>query len=411
MSRSDLRAITADFVFDGAVTHRSSAIIIEGSRIVALMPRSEISALRDVSELPPGAWLAPGFIDIQVNGGGDALFNAEPTPDGLSKIVRAHRAFGTTALLPALITDTDEVMAAALEAVEIMAALEPGVLGIHFEGPFLSPQRAGVHRRDLCRHPELRHRSMLIRPRKFVELVTLAPEAVPPGFIAELARAGIKVSLGHSMATYSETLAAMAEGLTGFTHLFNAMRPLTSREPGPVAAALESPGAYYGMIVDGIHADPAMLRLALRAGAGHAMLVSDAMPPAGGCKREFVLQGQQITVRDGRCTATDGTLAGSAITMAAAVHNCVRLLDLPLEKALAFASAEPANFLGLGHVLGRIAPGCRADIVAFYPQDLTILAVWVAGQRSPGASLSITPASPGSSKTRPQPRETTGGMP
>ncbi|HUI21058.1 MAG TPA: N-acetylglucosamine-6-phosphate deacetylase [Methylocella sp.] len=382
MSGCDRHAIAADFIFDGAVTHRDSVVVIEGSRIGALMPRSQMSAFGETFKLPPGAWLAPGFIDVQVNGGGDVLFNADPTPEGISKIVRAHRKFGTTALLPTLITDTDEVMAASLSAIERMIAREPGVLGIHFEGPFLSPEKSGVHRPDLCRRPEPRHRQMLTRLRDGVSLVTLAPEETPQGFIAELVTAGVKVSLGHSMATYLQTRAAMAEGLTGFTHLFNAMRPLSSREPGPIAAALESPNAFYGMIVDGEHVAPAMLRLAIRGGTGHPMLVTDSMPPVGGCKQEFFLQGQKITVRDGRCSTAQGALAGSAINMAAAVRNCIQLLGLPLEQALAIASSEPANFLGLGHFLGRLAPGYRADIVAFRPGDLEVLATWVAGESS-----------------------------
>jgi N-acetylglucosamine-6-phosphate deacetylase len=382
MSGGDRHAIAADFVFDGAVTHRDSAVVIEKSRIVALTPRTQVSDVREMFELPPGAWLAPGFIDIQVNGGGDVLFNADPTPDGILKIARAHRNFGTTALLPTLITDTDDTMAAALSAVETMVAAEPGVLGIHFEGPFLSPEKSGVHRPDLCRRPEPHHGRMLTRLRGGVCLATLAPEQTPPGFIAELAAAGVKVSLGHSMATYQQTRAAMGEGLTGFTHLFNAMRPLSSREPGPIAAALESPSAFYGVIVDGEHVAPTMLRLALRGGTGHPMLVTDAMPPVGGCKKEFALQGQQITVRNGRCTTRQGALAGSVLNMATAVRNCVRLLQLPLEKALALASTEPAAFLGLGHSLGRLAPGYRADIVAFRPDDLEVLATWVAGEKS-----------------------------
>jgi N-acetylglucosamine-6-phosphate deacetylase len=181
------------------------------------------------------------------------------------------------------------------------------------------------------------------------------------------------------MATYAETRAAMAEGLTGFTHLFNAMRPLGSREPGPIAAALESPAAWFGMIVDGAHVDPAMLRLALR-GAARPMLVTDAMPPVGGRRSGFALYGDEITVRDGQCTRSDGTLAGSVLSMAAAVRNCVRLLDAPLETALRFASAHPASFLGLGDRLGRLAPGYRADLVAIDPREMEVLDTWIAGR-------------------------------
>jgi N-acetylglucosamine-6-phosphate deacetylase len=379
MSVSGLHAIVADFVFDGATLHRNSAVLIDDSQIAAVAPRDEVSASVNVFEAPEGAWLAPGFIDAQVNGGGDCLFNADPTPEGLAKIVAAHRRFGTTALLPTLITDTDEVMAAALSAVETMLPQEPGILGIHLEGPFLSPDKPGVHRRDLIRRPEPHHLRMLASYKKGVWLVTLAPEVAPAGFIAALLAAGAKVSLGHSMATYAQTRAAMAEGLTGFTHLFNAMRPLTAREPGPIAAALESPNAYYGIIVDGEHVAPAMLGLAIR-GAGHPMLVTDAMPPVGGCRHEFVLQGEAITVREGRCVTPDGVLAGSSLDMASAVRNCVRLLGLPLERALRLASAEPADFLGVGHFLGRLAPGYRADIVALNPADLSVVATWVAGR-------------------------------
>ena len=183
------------------------------------------------------------------------------------------------------------------------------------------------------------------------------------------------------MATYAQTRAAMEEGLTGFTHLFNAMRPLASREPGPIAAALESSGAWFGMIADGVHVDPAMLRLALR-GAAKPILVTDAMPPVGGARSAFRLYGEEIAAKDGKSVRGDGTLAGSMLDMATAVRNCVRLLDVPLEDALRFASAHPASFLGLQHRLGRLAPGCRADMVAIEPKETKVLRTWVAGREA-----------------------------
>jgi N-acetylglucosamine-6-phosphate deacetylase len=387
MKRPDHHAVAADFVFDGAIVHRNSAVVLDNARIVAIVPREDLSQSNSVFETPAGVWLAPGFIDIQVNGGGDILFNSDPSPHTISKIVEAHRRYGTTALLPTLITDTDDAMSAALGAVKEMLSTEPSVLGIHLEGPFLSPEKPGVHRRAFIRRPEPHHLRMLTSLQGGVTLVTLAPEEVPDGFIRDLVASGVKVSLGHSMATYSQTRAAMADGLTGVTHLFNAMRPLASREPGPAGAALESPNAYYGMIVDGEHVAPAMLRLATR-GVGHPMLVTDAMPPVGGCKQEFTLYGEDVMVRDGRCATMEGVLAGSAIDMATAVRNCVRLLQLPLKQALRYASTEPANFLGLGHLLGRLLPGYRADIVAFWPSDLSVLATWVAGKKTGAATAS-----------------------
>jgi N-acetylglucosamine-6-phosphate deacetylase len=374
-------AIAASHVFDGVALHRDTAVLIDGTSITALLPRADVPANAQVRALPDGLWLAPGFIDTQVNGGGGVLLNDDPTPKGISAIVSAHRKFGTTALLPTLITDLPETTSRAIRAADEAAASMPGVLGIHLEGPFLSPERPGVHDPRRLRRPGDDDLAIITAKRRGVTLVTLAPEQVPNGFIAVLAAAGVRVALGHSMATYAQTRSAMADGLTGFTHLFNAMRPLASREPGPITAALEDPAAWFGMIVDGIHVDPAVLRLALR-GLAQPMLVTDAMPPVGGGGSAFRLYGDEITVRDGRCFRRDGTLAGSMLDMASAVRNCVDLLGVPLTDALRFASSNPANFLGLGHTLGRLAPGCRADLVAFDPTTIEVASTWVAGASS-----------------------------
>jgi N-acetylglucosamine-6-phosphate deacetylase len=344
------------------------------------MPRHALPPGLPVTQLPAGVWLAPGFIDVQVNGGGDVLFNDNPTREGIAAIVAAHRRFGTTALLPTLITDTAEKMrAAAAAAVHAMTTAEPGVLGIHFEGPFLAPDRAGVHDPARIRPPEPADLDFLTGLASGVVLMTLAPERVPVGFIARLAASGVRVALGHSTATYAETKAAIEEGLTGFTHLFNAMPPLASREPGPIAAALEDPRVWFGLIVDGHHVAPPMLRLALR-GLGRPMLVTDAMPPVGGSRPGFALYGRPVATRDGRCTTANGTLAGSTLDMSTAVRNCVRLLGLPLTEALRLASAAPAGFLGLADRLGHIAAGYRADVVALDPEAVRVLSTWVAGK-------------------------------
>ena len=371
-------AIAADHVFDGTMLRLDCAVVIEHSRIRAVMRRNELPSAIPHRRLPAGAWLVPGFIDTQVNGGADVLFNDDPSPRGIAAIAAAHRRFGTTAMLPTLLSDTPEKMRAARDAIEAAVRVDPSVIGLHYEGPFLSPDKAGVHDRSMLRRPEPGDLDLLTPLRNTVTLVTVAPEQVPEGFIAQLALAGVRVSLGHSMATYTQTRAAISEGLTGFTHLFNAMRPLASREPGPIAAALEEPGAWFGMIVDGEHVAPAMLRLALR-GAGRAMLVTDAMPPVGGSSAGFRLYGQQITVRDGRCTTADGTLAGSVLDMASAVRNCVRMLGLPLAETLPLATTAPAAFLGLADWLGRLARGYRADLVALDPDTVDVLATWIAG--------------------------------
>lgn len=380
MSARRLHAVAADIVFDGAVGHAHAAVVLDGARIVRIVPRQDIAGIEAVRVLPQGVWLVPGFIDLQVNGGGDVLFNDAPTPETLTTIAAAHRQFGTTGFLPTLITDFPEKTAHALAAVQAAMETEPAVLGLHLEGPFLSPQKSGVHDRALLRRPTPADVEVLTAPRRGALLVTLAPEQVPDGFIARLAAADIRVCLGHSMATYAQTQSAIAAGLAGFTHLFNAMRPLESREPGPIAAALETPTCSFGVIVDGVHIDPAMLRLALRAALGRPMLVTDAMPPVGGRRSAFVLSGATISVRGMRCERADGTLAGAVLDMATAVRNCVRLLGLSLQQALTFASANPGAFLNLE--VGRIAPGYRADLVALDPAEVRVSSTWVAGVES-----------------------------
>jgi N-acetylglucosamine-6-phosphate deacetylase len=380
MSTAAPHAVSADVVFDGDAPREHHAVVIEGSRIVGLTPRRELPAFMPVDDMPAGAWLTPGFIDVQVNGGGDVLFNNDPSPEAIATIAAAHRRFGTTSLLPTFISDGPGKMANAIAAVQDVLAHHPGILGIHLEGPFLSPHRTGVHDPAVIRRPVASDLDMLTSLDGGVTLVTLAPEEAPAGFVAALAEAGVRISLGHSMATYEETQEAMRAGLTGFTHLFNAMRPLGSRDPGPIAAALEARDCFYGLIVDGEHVHPAMLKLALR-GAGQPMLVTDAMPPVGGQRANFTLYGQEITVRNGRCQRADGTLAGAALDMTSAVRNCVRLLGIPLTTALRIASRTPAAFLGLSDTLGRIAPGFRADLVAFTPDTFGIVETWVAGEK------------------------------
>jgi N-acetylglucosamine-6-phosphate deacetylase len=378
MIEQALHAVAADHVFDGTTVHDNAAVIIQDARIAGVVPQAEVPRNMSLRILPQGAWLAPGFIDLQVNGGGDVLFNDQPTAEGICTIAAAHRKFGTTGLLPTFITDSAEKTRLALRTTNDVVGQQPNVLGIHLEGPYLSPEKAGVHDIQHIRRPTAEDISMLTASRNGALLVTLAPELVPPGFIARLVAADVRVALGHSMASYRQTRAAMAEGLTGFTHLFNAMRALASREPGPIALALESIDAWYGLIVDGMHVDPAMLRLAMR-GLGRPLLVTDAMPPVGGIRSSFTLHGEKITVRDGRCLTDAGTLAGTVLDMATAVKNCVQWLGMSLPDALRLASSNPATFIGLGHTLGKLVPGYRADMVAFHPGDITVLGTWVAG--------------------------------
>jgi N-acetylglucosamine-6-phosphate deacetylase len=372
-------AVLADRVFDGRRWHARAAVLVEDGRITGLAARAEVPPDWPQTRLPAGAVLAPGFIDLQVNGGAGVLLNDEPSADGLRAIARTHRRFGTTACLPTLISDTRERMRAAMGAARVVSG-QDGILGLHVEGPFISPQRPGVHPPDRIAKPQAGDLEML---RELAgaghSMVTLAPECVPAGFVRGLAAAGVRVSIGHSEASAVQVKQAVADGATGVTHLFNAMPPMSARAPGIIGAALAEPRLTAGLIVDGIHVDPVSVQAAFAAkGADQIALVTDAMPTVGASLDHFALLDQTIRLADGRLSTEAGTLAGAHLDMASAVGNAVRLADIPLEDALRAASLTPARFLGLDSERGQLAPGMRADLVAL-AEDLTAIATWVDG--------------------------------
>ena len=357
------------------------AVVIEGSVIAGLHAVADLPADLDRYDLE-GGHLVPGFIDTQVNGGGGVLFNDSPTVEAIRAIGEAHRTFGTTGFLPTLISDDSGVIRAGIEAVDAaIAAGVPGVLGIHIEGPFLNEQRKGIHDADKIRELDEEGLAVLMSARTGRTLVTVAPECTTPDMIARLVGAGVIVSAGHSDATYAQMKAAIDAGLTGVTHLFNAMSQLTSREPGVVGAALEDDSVCCGIIVDGHHVDPATLRIALRCKPhDKLMLVTDAMPSVGTDVESFVLQGKRIGVKDGAVRDECGRLAGSHLDMASAVRNAIETLNLPPAVAFKMASGVPAAFLGMEQQRGVIAPGYSADLTLL-DHDLVVRETWIDGQR------------------------------
>src|SRR3954467_5729399 len=374
--------IAAQRIFDGLEMGGAGAVRISNGRIESVS-LSE-GASRASIQLPSDAILAPGFVDIQVNGGGGVLLNDQPTEAGVRRIVEAHRSAGTTGCLPTLITDRTEVIEQ-LAAVSQACLKIPGVLGFHLGGPALNRSRKGIHPESGIRVPDRRDlaaiKSFGSRGRS---LVTLAPECVPASMIDELIGTGLRIAAGHSDATALETAQAADRGVSGVTHLFNAMSQLSGREPGLVGAALADDRLFAGIICDGIHVDRAGLRVAFRCkGRDRLMLVTDAMPLAGTNDRQFMLQGRPITLHENRLTGPDGTLAGAHLTMIEAVRNAVALLGISLADALIMASRTPAAFLGLESELGRIAPGYRADLVAFNP-NFEVVGTWIAGISSTG---------------------------
>lgn len=366
------RVLTEDGFVDGV------SVVVKDGIISDLRAGGDHDPSAEFVDLNNGL-LLPGFIDVQVNGGGGVLFNDDPSVETVRVMASAHRAYGTTSLLPTLISDDLEKIELAIAAVD--KAIEdkiPGIVGVHIEGPFLNEVKKGIHDADKLRPLTKDALALLTAAKRARVVLTLAPECADPDDIRYLAERGVRICAGHTNATYDQARAAFQAGVSGATHLFNAMSPMQSREPGVIPATLES-DAWCGIIVDGVHVHPAMLRLALRAKADKRfMLVTDAMPSVGSDVDHFYLNGNRIHVRDGKCFSDDGTLAGAALTMIDAVKNAVSMLSVDLEAASRMASANPAAFLGMERLTGSIAVGKQADFV-WLDHDLHILGTWVRG--------------------------------
>jgi N-acetylglucosamine-6-phosphate deacetylase len=372
-------AIAGAEIFDGTKRRAQHAVIVDNAHILDVVPEAVVPGDLPVQRLPGGV-LAPGFVDAQVNGGGGVLLNDAPTSDGVRTICDAHATFGTTALLPTLITDSPAVTTKAVASVkQAIAAGALGCLGIHLEGPFLSPERRGAHDADLMRTMTEADVDEILSLGIETLLLTLSPERIAPGLIRRLVQGGAIVSLGHSNATYDQILMAVDAGARGVTHLFNAMSPLTHRAPGVVGGALDAGELWCGMIADGHHVHPAAVGIALRAKRqpGRIFLVTDAMSTVGSDQQTITLNGRTAWRRNGALELEDGTLAGSDLDMMSAVRYLVRQVGVELGEALRMASTYPAEFLKRSD-LGRIAAGARADLVHI-DGDLKATAVWRAG--------------------------------
>ena len=381
---SDRFALTGARIFDGDDWHDGHALVVRDGLVEAILPTGAIPSDIRVIETG-GGMLAPGFVDLQVNGGGGVMLNDHPDVASIETICRAHVPFGTTALLVTLITDTPAITTAAISAGETAALRKlPGFLGLHLEGPHLSIARKGAHDPALIRPMTDADQATLVaaRQRLPVLLTTIAPESVEPVRVSALTRAGIIVSLGHSDTGYATASTFAAAGASMVTHLFNAMSQIGNREPGLAGAAIDIGTLSAGIIADGIHVDPATIKIALRAKQGPAriVLVTDAMATIGTDMTSFTLNGRTIYRRDGSLRLADGTLAGADLDMISAIRYVHRVVGLDLSEALRMASLYPAQAIGQSHRLGRFANGTAADIVAL-SDDLDIRNVWIGGDR------------------------------
>lgn len=378
--------IQAKKLFDGEGFHEDSALVIEDGLVAEIVGRSVIDgradlAGGDVVRLDDGM-LVPGFVDLQVNGGGGRMLNDDPSLETIETICRAHAGLGTTAILPTLITDTPEKVRAAIDAAAAAhRARVPGFLGLHLEGPHLSVARKGAHDPALIRAMTDDDLDILSAAAGRLPhlMVTVAPESVTPVQITALTTAGAVVSLGHSDAGLAAAREAARAGARCVTHLFNAMSPLGHREPGMVGAALVTGDLNAGLIADGYHVDIAAIRIALaaKAGPGRIFLVSDAMAVTGSDLACFELGGRAIYRRDGRLTLADGTLAGADLDMASAVAFMADKVGVGVEEALRMATSYPAGCIGAAHH-GHLRPGARADFVHL-DDRLKVRQVWQGG--------------------------------
>jgi N-acetylglucosamine-6-phosphate deacetylase len=384
MTGANSTAIFGARIFDGEIWHDGKTLLVADGRFAAIADNAGIA--QDIPRIDAsGLRIVPGFIDLQVNGGGGVLLNEQPDVDGIRRICAAHAAFGTTALLPTLITDTPAITLRALDAGRVAQAEGvPGFLGLHMEGPHLSVARKGAHDPQLIRVMGEDDLARLAEARASVPtlMATVAPENVSTNQVRRLVAEGIVVSLGHSD-TDCETAKRYADaGASVVTHLFNAMSPLTHREPGMVGAALTSPHLSAGLIADGFHVDPAAISIALKAKAapGRIFLVTDAMSTIGTDILEFTLNGRKILRQGGRLTLADGTLAGADIDMLSSVRFLVERVHVPLEEALRMASLYPAEVAGFGDRKGKIAAGFDADFLILDPDHLSIRQTWIGGR-------------------------------
>lgn len=369
-------------ILQGDTLAEGLALAVQGDRIAWIGTATDAPCAHRTVDLD-GRMLLPGFIDVQVNGGGGVLFNDRQDVTTLGKIAGAHARFGTTGLLPTLISDGPEVFDAGIRAVdEAIAARMPGVLGIHLEGPFLSEARRGIHPGERLARPDSAAVSRLTALKRGKTVITLAPEITGTDFVAALVAGGALVSLGHTEASAAQVQAALAAGARSFTHLFNAMPALVNRDPGPVGAALADRNAWCGLIVDGFHVDPLVLRVALACRPlDRFMLVTDAMALVGDASGAFTFNGESITVERGCPRNHAGVLAGSALDMASAVRNAIDQLNLSLGQAVAMASTAPAAYLGLEQELGLLAKDYRASLV-IADAGLAVHQTWIDGNQA-----------------------------
>jgi len=366
MSDKEFYLVNCD-IYTGDEVLVDYGIHVQGDRIVSLVKDENIPGDAECINLE-GKIVAPGFIDVQVNGGGGVLFNDSPSLDALKTIAAAHERFGVLNFCPTIISTDTSTIKKCLDSVGVAQESGIGVLGAHLEGPFIEKSKAGIHDEKYIRVASDSEVAEIIRYRKAVCIFTVAPEAISNSQIENIVRSGINVFIGHTNAKCTEVLDLFRYGAKGVTHLFNAMSQLNSREPGGVGASFYDTSSWAGIIVDGYHVDYKAVQIAKHIKGKKLILVTDAMPPVGQPDARYRIGEHEIACINGRCATKDGTLAGSALDMATAIRNAVQKCGIPLDEAIRMATAYVAEMLGIDDALGYIKPGMFADLVVMNGQ-------------------------------------------
>lgn len=372
--------LTGARVFDGENFLNNKSVYISNGKIKDISSKKNLKNYFEINI--NGNIVCPGFIDIQLNGGGGIFFNNDLTINGLKKIRDAHLFFGTTSFLPTLITDSKSKIVSAIKVIEESLNKElPGVLGIHFEGPYINKQKKGIHPKNYIRLPTNQEVSKMFKLKSGIKLVTLAPDVIEKDIIEQFIQNDYIVFAGHTNATFTQMMNAFSDGVKGITHLFNACSQIGSRETGVVGASLLHDDSWCGIIADGHHVSFNTLKLAFKTKSTQKfILVSDAMSPVGTKLNTFFIGKNKIFVNEGKCVDANGTLAGSAITIYDALLNIYQNKLVSLEEAFQMSSTNAAQCLGIDgphekFKKGRILPGFDADLVILKNNSLKIMSV------------------------------------
>ena len=374
------QALLGSQIFCGERFYDDHALLVDDKSIVDIVGKNNIPNNFNKMELDQGI-LAPGFIDLQVNGGGGVLFNNSPNKESLNTIIKAHQFFGTTSIMPTVISDSLEVLEQCITTVTEEIKNNSSLLGIHIEGPFFNTKYRGVHQKQYISTINSDYLNLFESLKGFPVMLTLAPECISSQQLKHLTSLGIKTLAGHSDATYDELDDAIKNGLDGFTHLFNAMGQISAREPGVVGSALHFENTFASIIVDLHHVHPSLIQLAYELKpTGKLFFISDSMATINHGKPSFELYDEVVNELDGRLVNSEGKLAGSSITQIDAVKNAYQNCNIPLNQALAMASRYPAVYLGIENHLGALKPGYRADLVHF-DSNFKVHNAWVSGKQ------------------------------